>query len=213
MQIGRAGDVIDSAMAEWNAALADFQQRERDLQDAETRLYDIYPLVSQNEEDLAEWESLKNRTIAINATLETIHSGMGTVSDWWTTFTGYIPGLSGYRKLGAAQFLLPISIGALVSASAGIVALVASISAFITYVTTKNDQLSGLESDVEELRDSGASEDQIADYVQARTNAAKDAAKHASGFSPTADLIKVAALAFAGVAVAVIVPRLIAPKR
>lgn len=212
-RVGRTGDVIDSAVDEWNSALADFQQRERDLRDAETRLYDIYPIASQNEEDLAEWQSLMDKTIAINSTLESIHSAMGTVSGWWSSFTGMIPGLSGYRRLGAAQFLLPVSVGALVSASAAIVALVASVSAFITYINTKNNYLSGLEDDVETMREAGATEAQINDYVDSRVGQAKEIAKQQSGYNPTADLVKVAALALAGVALVIVVPRIIAPKR
>lgn len=211
-RLSRVG-LIDEAVAAWDAAVADLAQREQELRDAEMRLSDAYSLAAQNPADLAEWQSLMNKTIAINTTLETIHSGLSTAGGWWDSFTSFVPGLSGYRQLGAAQFLLPVSIGMITSVSAGIVALVGSIGAFLTYIATKNDHLSGLSDDVEELRASGATEPQIQNYIESRTDAAKEAAKTASGFTPTADIVKAAMLAVVGIGIAVIIPRLIAPRK
>lgn len=211
----RGGSVgfIDDAQAAWNNALADLQQKAYSLDDAEQRLYDAYALAQNDPEDAAEWQRLFNKVNALKSTLDSIRSGMSTVTNWWDSFTGSIPGLSGYKQLGAAGFLLPVGIGAITAATAGIVALTASISAFLVYLGTKNNYLSGLESDVAELQASGASPEQIADYVDSRVNTAKQVATEQSGYSVTGDLVKIAGLTIVGIGLVLILPKLLEGKR
>lgn len=210
--LARTGDILDSAKESWNAALEDFRQKEAMLDDAESSLYSVHEIAQQDDADLIEWNRLYSKINAQKSIIAGVHSALQSAQGWWNSFTSYIPGLSGYRKLGAAQVIVPISVGALLATAAGIAALAASVTGFVAYLSAKQDELIGLGSEVQEMRGAGVSEEKIEQYISSRIETAKDSAKARSGYSFTGDIVRIVALTVAGIAIAIVGPRLLGKK-
>jgi len=136
--------VLDDLKAEWDAAIVSFQTRRMELDQAESDLYAIWPDV-QDDADAAEWRSLFARVNAAKSTMDAMAGAVSTVAEWWYSFTGAV-GLSGVRSRGVAGNLgivipaFPLTIGALTGIIATVATIVASVSAFITYVIVKRDR-------------------------------------------------------------------------
>lgn len=210
--IARAGNVLDDAKEAWDSALDDFQQKEKLLDESESALYSVHDIAQQDADDLAEWNRLFQKINAQKSIIAGVHSALQSAQGWWNSFTSYIPGLSGYRNLGAAQLLVPVSIGALLATAAGIAALAASVTGFVTYLFAKQDELGGLSREVEEMRAVDVPEEEIQTHIRERMSNAKENAKNRAGYSFTGDIVKIVALAVAGLAVVFIAPKLLERK-
>lgn len=204
--------IVDDAAATWDAAVADFREKERALYEAEAALFNVSDVAQADPADAAEWQRLMNKIQAMEVTLETMHSAIDTGVRWWDTAVGgttdamewtanwwssvkkSIPGLSGFHRLGAVQVALPISLGAMAAAAATMAAIAASVGGFLVYLSTKGADLANLESDVETLRATGADEADIARYVKDRTQAASKSAQEKANYSLTGDLSRIATM-------------------
>ena len=202
--------IVDDATAAWDAAVADFREKENALIDAERNLWAVADQAQQDPADAAEWQRLMNKIQAMQVTLETLHSAidtgvkwwdsavgattdaMETTANWWQSFKAQIPGLSGLHKIGAIQVALPISLGALAAAAATMAAIAASVAGFVTYLAMKGADLDNLGTDVDELRSAGATEPDIQQYIKERTAAASRSAQERASYSLTGDLSKTA---------------------
>lgn len=204
-----ASGIIDDARAAWTAAVADFQEKENALIDAERQLFNVAPATQDDPQDAAEWQRLMNEIQAMQVTLETVHTALASITESWTDFGTWVTKipeplyedlipegalLSGVRNraLGAAQFIVPISLGALAAATATMAAIAASVAGFITYLSMKGDELADLSRDVDQMRKAGAKEPEIQAYVRERTAAASKSAQERANYSFTGDLAKIA---------------------
>lgn len=201
----RLTGIVDDAELAWNQAVADFREKEQALNQAERDLMAVADQANASPEDAAEWLRLMNKIQAMQVTLETIHSTLDTAASWWNSFTSHIPGLSGKRQMGAA-FIVPIGLGALAAATATMAAIAASIAGFLTYLAMKQDDLAGLSGDVQELRASGATDEQVETYVAERTQSASKAAQNRSNYSLTGDIKQIALWLALAIGAAVILP-------
>ena len=221
-----ASGIVDDASAAWDAAVADFRQRENELDAAERQLLDAAPQAQGDPVDAAEWQRLMNRILAIRATLDTIHSTLDSLTQGWTDFGQWVTAipeplldefipegalLSGVknRKLGAAQFIVPLSLGALAAAAATMAAIAASVAGFLTYLNMKGADLENLDSDVEQLRKSGATEPDIQRYIKERTTAASKSAQERASYSLTGDLARIAMWIGVGLLAVFVLPPLL----
>jgi hypothetical protein len=201
--------IVDDASAAWDRAVADFRQKEIALVEAERTLFNAAAQAQSDPVDAAEWQRLMNDIQAMQVTLETVHSALASITQGWTDFGEWVTRipepvadelmaegslLSGVRnsRLGAAQFILPISLGALAAATATMAAIAASVAGFLTYLSMKGADLENLESDVEALRATGATEPEIQTYVRKRTQAATESAQNKANYSFTADIARIA---------------------
>ena len=214
--------LLDSLRSEWDSAVADFQNAIAGLDQAESNLYAVQYQASLDPDDWEEWQSLFSKVNAAKSTIDSIRSLLAGASSAWRDFTGYF-GLSGMRRQGIARSLggvgvLPIvgglTVGGLVAATAGIVAVTAAVASFITYLNTKNERFDQMttyiQSRTAELEANG--QDPVAASAQATREAqasAREAAVAETGYSFTGNIAKIVTWGAIGLLAVFVLPRLI----
>jgi len=198
------GNLIDDARAQWDSAIAGFQDRRAALDQSEVDLYANYDTAAQDPDDLAEWQSLTNKVRALKSTMDAAANAVSTVAGWWKSATGFF-GMSGMKKSGALGALgialpaFPITVGAVLAFVASANFLIPAVTAFITYLLLKRDR-------VQQLIDAGV------DPVKA-VDAATSEAKANSGYSFSGTVQNVAMWAALAVAAYAILPALLKGSR
>lgn len=178
--LGQVGGIIDDLAAQWDQAIADFQDARDALNRAETALYDTRYQAEQDPADLAEWEKNLKKVIAQQSVMDASANAVTTVADWFRTASDYLPGFSGLKRNGALGSLglvfpaFPITLAGLAAATAAAVAIVAGVSAFVTYLAMKRDRLRSVGNYVsqrtDELIANGADPQEAAAQAYAEAN-------------------------------------------
>lgn len=218
--LGQVGGVIDDLAAQWDAAIADFQDAREALNRAETALYDNRYTAEQDPDDLAEWEKNLKKVIAQQAIMDASANAVTTVADWFRSAASYLPGMSGMKRDGALGSLglvfpaFPITLAGLVGATAAAIAIVASVSAFITYLVTKRDRLRSVGNYVSQRTDelivAGVDPQQATAQAYAEANEQATAeAKSESNYNFGVSLEKVAMWSAIAAGFVFVAPRLL----
>lgn len=167
------GSLTDDLKAQWDDAIAQYQQTRQDLDQAESDLYavqmDAYN--SPDPQDWEEWQSAFSKVNAAKSTMDAIADAVQTAVSYWNTATDWVGGLFGVsRRQGIAGALgllpaIPITLGGLLAVIAGGAAAVTAAYAFIAYINAKT-------SKYQQYVDSGMPQDQAAE--QARKDAQQE---------------------------------------
>jgi len=195
--------IVDDLRAQWDQGIADFQSAREQLTAAETQLYNVHPIAQEDPADLAEWQRHFDKVNLSMSLMDSAANAVSTVADWFAQATSMIPGLSGMRRdgalgsLGLAPFALPITLAGVLSLTAAAVAAVAGVSAFVTYLATKNSRLTEMQPYIDkrtqELVASGVAPERAGTIAFNEANrAASDEARETSAFGFGATIRSVA---------------------
>ncbi len=115
--------LLDAIGDAWSAKVAEFRSKAEELDQAESALYDAWPLAQEvGAED--EWRSRFNE---VNALKSTIASVLSMIDGARNMLGSFAPAGSVLSGMGAAQLVLPISLGALAGLTASVAALVVAV--------------------------------------------------------------------------------------
>lgn len=212
--IQRLGSValFDSLRQQWSDAIAAFNAAMLDLDNAETQLYSVQELASQDPADYAEWQAHFNKLNAIKSTVQRLQEIAGTVSGWWGSVTGTF-GLSGARKRGIAGSLglgpaVPILAGISVSGFLLLVgkltAVAAAIYGFYAYLTDKSSR--GIAQRTDELIEQGLDPAKASEIARGE---ATTAAQTSTGYQFVSTINKTLLVAAFGIAAIFVLPKLL----
>lgn len=222
-QLFGVGSIADDLAAQWDQAIYDFQSARIALDDAETQLYNLYPLLT-DADDLAEYQRLLDSVIARKTAMDAVAGAINQVADWIATARGWM-GLSGFNTrsmksqgllgaLGIAWPAFPISLGTLLGLVAAAVAISGSVATFAAYVYAKRDRLAQTSDYVSrrtrELVSAGVEPNEAAGRAYSEANETATAqAKHDSQHSFGVSLEKVALYSMIGLGFVFVVPKLL----
>lgn len=199
--------IADDLKAQWDQAISNFQASRAQLDFAESALYDVQALAS-DEADAAEWQRQYDRVNAQMSTMDAMAGAVSTVAAWWADAKNWI-GLSGAQKrdglagnLGIALPALPITLIAIVGAAAAAAAIYAAVSKFVDYLRLKenyrhDEQVLAAANDArQQVLDAGGTLEQADgvahDLITEANDIATARAKQESGVSFGASLERVA---------------------
>ena len=137
---------VDDLRARRSAAIAEFQQRRAELDQAEQDLYAVWDYAAQNETDSAEWTRVFNKIHSQKSAMDAIAGAVSTVADYWNSATDFF-GLSGMRSsgaLGALPLAFPLTLGAVLALVAAATTAISAAYGFIRYINSKTDRYSQL---------------------------------------------------------------------
>lgn len=117
--------VFDEFKAKYDAAVLEYQNAATALVSAENELWAVADQASKNPEDLQEWHTQMNKIIAMQSTMASVESALGSIADFFATAKNWL-GLSGIKTgLGFALPVIPWSTLAVITGGAAAIWVVA----------------------------------------------------------------------------------------
>lgn len=115
--------LLDAVGDAWTAKVAEFREKAEELDRAESALYEAAPL-AEEVGAMEEWRARFNEVNALKSTIQSVLSMIDRASGFLSGFAS--PG-SALHGMGAAQLVLPISLGALAGVTASAAALIVAV--------------------------------------------------------------------------------------
>lgn len=117
--------IFDDFKARYDAAVLEYRNAATALVSAENELWSVADQASKNPEDAQEWQTQMNKIIAMQSTMASVESALGSIADFFSTARNWL-GLSGVKnKLGFALPAIPWSTLAVITGGAAAIWLVA----------------------------------------------------------------------------------------
>lgn len=142
------GGIWDDLKSQWDAAVADFQARRLELDQAESALYAVADAAREDPDDTAEWERVFAQVNAAKSGMDAVAGTLTQIAEWWSTFNEW-SGFAGPRnglagRLGIALPAFPLTLAMIVGLIAGASAAIAAAYGFVSYVNLKTGRVNQL---------------------------------------------------------------------